>query len=154
MKDRARVTRGVGAAIGLATVVALACARTPTPDEVAAEIRSLERQRLQALVAGDTTVAGPLHAGDFQLINPFGQALSRKEYLGGVASGALDYQVWEPDQMAIHLDDITAVIRYQARLSIVVQGDTVPEARYWHTDMYQKNGKRWQVVWSQATAIR
>ena len=105
-------------------------------------------------MAGDTTVAGPLHAGDFQLINPFGQALSRKEYLGGVASGALDYQVWEPDQMAIHLDDITAVIRYQARLSIVVQGDTVPEARYWHTDMYQKNGKRWQVVWSQATAIR
>ena len=60
-------------------------------------LRITERERLQALVAADLDVADRLHADDFQLITPSGLVLSKEQYLGKIASGELNYQVWEPD---------------------------------------------------------
>ncbi len=90
-----------------------------------------------------------------QLINPRGEALSKEQYLGGIASGQLDYLVWEPESsIEVRLYGQAAVIRYQSQLEIVVQGQKVPLQRYWHTDSYEKRNGRWQVVWSQATGPR
>jgi hypothetical protein len=115
-------------------------------------VRATERERLRALVQADLEVARRLHADDFQLINPRGESLSKEQYLGGVASGELDYVVWEPESsidVRVHGD--AAVIRYRSKLEIVVRGQRVPLQRYWHTDSYEKRDGRWQVVWSQAT---
>jgi hypothetical protein len=141
-----------------ACVVAASCrpaapATVSTP--VAANLlRGLERQRIRALVAGDTASAGILHAPDFQLVNPIGSTQSRAQYLGGVASGALDYAAWEPDSIAVRMYGEAAVLRYRSRLVMVAGGDTVRPFGHWHTDVYERRGGRWQVVWSQATAIR
>ncbi len=116
-------------------------------------IRATERERIRALVEANMEVARQLHAEDFQLINPRGQSLSKEQYLGGIASGDLDYLVWEPESIEVRLYDQAAVIRYQSQLEIVVQGQKVPRQRYWHTDSYEKRNGRWQVVWSQATGI-
>jgi len=116
-------------------------------------IRATERERIRALVEANMEVARQLHADDFQLINPRGQSLSKEQYLGGIASGDLDYLVWEPESIEVRLYDQAAVIRYQSQLEIVVQGQKVPRQRYWHTDSYEKRNGRWQVVWSQATGI-
>jgi hypothetical protein len=43
------------------------------------QIRDIEHQRLRALVEADMDVARQLHADDFQLITPFGDALSKEE---------------------------------------------------------------------------
>ena len=128
--------------------------RTSNPHTEADLIRATERERLRALVAANMEVARQLHADDFQLINPLGQSLSKEQYLGGIASGDLDYLVWEPESIEVRLYDQSAVIRYQSQLEIVVQGQKVPRQRYWHTDSYEKRNGRWQVVWSQATEIR
>ena len=128
--------------------------RTSNPHTEADLIRATERERLRALVEADMEVARQLHADDFQLINPRGQSLSKEQYLGGIASGDLDYLVWEPESIEVRLYDQAAVIRYQSQLEIVVQGQKVPRQRYWHTDSYEKRNGRWQVVWSQATEIR
>lgn len=118
-------------------------------------IRATERQRLRALVEANLEVARRLHADDFQLINPRGESLTKEQYLGGIASGQLDYLVWEPESpIEVRLYDRGAVIRYRSQLEIVVQGQKVPLHRYWHTDSYEKRNGRWQVVWSQATEIR
>jgi hypothetical protein len=98
-------------------------------------------------------LAHQLHADDFQLITPAGGALSKEQYLGGIASGEIDYRVWEPDSIAVRLYGQAAVLRYQSQLEIVVRGRQVPLRRYWHTDSYEKRNGRWQVVWSQATEI-
>ena len=58
----------------------------------------------------------------------------------------------EPIQVRLYGD--AAVIRYQSELEIVVGGERVPRGRYWHTDSYEKRDGQWQIVWSQATAIR
>jgi hypothetical protein len=122
----------------------------------AEHLRVTERARLRALVEANVDVARPLHADDFQLITPSGVALSKDEYLGRIASGYLDYRMWEPGVIAVRVQGRMALLRYHAHLDIVVGGHDVvgPLRRYWHTDSYEQRDGRWQVVWSQATEIQ
>ena len=115
-------------------------------------LRSTERERLRVLVAGDVERAAQLHTEDFQLINPLGGALSKAQYLGGISSGQIHYLYWEPESIAVRLYADVAVIRYRSELEIVVKGHHIPRQRYWHTDLYERHGTQWQVVWSHATS--
>lgn len=117
-------------------------------------LRSTERKRLQALVEANMEVANQLHADDFQLINPLGGSLSKEQYLGGIASGEINYLRWEPEEIAVRQHGEIAILRYQAQMEIIVYGQKAPLHRLWHTDAYEKRDGRWQVVWSQATAIQ
>lgn len=122
---------------------------------VADRIRATERQRLRALVEADVKTARQLHADDFQLINPVGESLSKEQYLGGIASGDLDYIVFEPETpIEVRVNGRTAVIRYRSQIEIVVAGNKLPRRAHWRTDSYEKRNGRWQIVWSQATAVR
>jgi hypothetical protein len=133
---------------------AASCVSASDPRAESDLIRATERERLRALVQADVDVARQLHADDFQLINPRGESLSKEQYLEGIESGQLDYLVWEPESpIDVRVHGEAAVIRYQSKLEIVVQGQRVPLQRYWHTDSYEKRNGRWQVVWSQATQI-
>jgi hypothetical protein len=115
-------------------------------------LQSTERERLRALVSGDVGRAAQLHADDFQLINPLGGALTKNQYLGGISSGQIHYLYWEPEAIAVRIYGGAAAMRYQSELEIVVQGRHIPRQRYWHTDLYERRGAAWQVVWSHATA--
>ncbi|NRR28758.1 nuclear transport factor 2 family protein [Oxalobacteraceae bacterium] len=123
-------------------------------DAIAEQIRAIERTRLQALVEGDMAVARPLHAPDFQLITPIGKALSKEDYLGAITGGHIAYLKWQPEEMEVRVHPRVALLRYQAELELVFGAYHVPSARYWHTDAYELRGDVWQVVWSQATAIK
>jgi hypothetical protein len=118
------------------------------------DLQDVERQRLRALVDGDAGAARKFHADDFQLITPGGATLSRDEYLDGVASGQLNYSVFEP------ISDITVrdygdavVMRFQVRIEIEFSGQS-DAGDFWYTDVYERRAEGWQVVWSQATRIR
>jgi hypothetical protein len=126
-----------------------------TVAEAAEHLRATERERLRALVQADLPVADWLHADDFQLITPVGVTFSKEQYLGAIASGDIDYRVWEPDSpIEVRLYDRGAVLRYQSRLEMFRRGRHVELAPYWHTDTYEQREGHWQVVWSQATAIQ
>ena len=126
--------------------------RDALKDRDAELLRSTERERLNALVSGDVERAARVHADDFQLINPLGGSLSKEQYLGGIGSGHIHYLYWEPESIAVRLYADAAVIRYRSELEIVVRGRHIPRQRYWHTDLYERRGGQWQVVWSHATA--
>jgi ketosteroid isomerase-like protein len=126
--------------------------RTTHKDQEVELLRSTERERLRALVAGDVERAAQLHTEDFQLINPLGGALSKEQYLGGIGSGQIHYLYWEPESIAVRLYADVAVIRYRSELEIVVKGHHIPRRRYWHTDLYERHGTQWQVAWSHATS--
>ncbi|HKN64599.1 MAG TPA: nuclear transport factor 2 family protein [Gaiellaceae bacterium] len=111
----------------------------------------MERQRLRALVAADLGWADELHAGDFRLVTPGGASLSKAEYLGGVASGAINYLRWEPEEIEARVRANAGCLRYRSTIEIVVEGRELPPTRCWHTDYYERRDGRWQVVWSQAT---
>lgn len=116
-------------------------------------LAQIERQRVAALVNAHMKTANRLHAADFQLINPLGGALTKEEYLGGIASGVLDYLVWQPGEITVRRNGKTAVLRYRSQLQIVIAGETQPLGSFWHTDYYENRRGQWQVVWSHATAI-
>jgi hypothetical protein len=126
------------------------------PSQAEAELlRATERERLRALVEVDMEIALRLHADDFQLITPNGVALSRDQYLGMIASGELDYRVWEPDSpIDVRLYGQVALIRYPSQLDNVYGGHQTGLRHYWHTDTYERRDGHWQVVWSHATEIR
>lgn len=118
-------------------------------------LRSIERERLRSLVDAEMETAERLHAEDFQLINPLGGTVSKPQYLKLVASGEVDYLEWEPEEVEVKLYGEAAVLRYRARLRIVVRGaPDAPTGSFWHTDLYEKRDGKWQVVWSQATQIQ
>ncbi len=125
-----------------------------TPMGSAQELVRLERERLRALVESDMDVAEALHADDYQLVTPGGRAMSKREYLDGVAAGELRYVVFEAaSEPAVRAFDEVAVLRYRARIEI-----DLPDGRdaglFWHTDVYERREGRWQAVWSQATRTR
>jgi hypothetical protein len=118
------------------------------------DVRATERKRIRALVDGDIGGARRLLAEDFQLVAPIGVVFSREEYLGAIASEHIRYLTWEPvSSIVVRMYDSVALIRYQAQIEIVVQGQKYPSARYWFTDAYEKRDDQWQVVWSQGTGI-
>jgi hypothetical protein len=144
----------VVAALALAATAVSVMASTTSDSTTADRIRAIEQTRLRALVDADITVAGPLHADDFQLINPVGEALSRGDYLGAIASGDLDYLVFEPaSPIEVRLYGQSAIIRYQSNIDIVVAGLGRLTHQAWHTDLYERRNGQWMTVWSQATAI-
>jgi len=119
------------------------------------QLRAVERERLRSLVEADMEVARRLHADDFQLITPTGGSVLKEQYLSLIESGDVDYREWEAEDIAVRIYDGVAVIRYQARLRIVVKGQPdAPSGRFWHTDLYEKRNGQWQAVWSQATQIQ
>ena len=136
----------------LLSVAVLTC--SARAQDEADTLRATERQRVRALVDGDIETARRLHADDFQLINPAGITLSKTEYLGEIASGNLDYLVWEPETMEVRWYGESAVLRYRAQAQAVAAGQKTPLRRFWHTDVYEKRDRRWQAVWSQATLIQ
>jgi len=120
-----------------------------------AELETLERARLAALVAGDVEAARPLHADDYELITPGGRQLTKHAYLDLIASEDFTYETFEPaSPLRVRLFDQMAVARYQARI-VVRDGEGDRDAGlFWHTDIWELRGDRWQAVWSQATRIR
>ena len=116
-------------------------------------LRESERRRLAALVERNMDVADALHADDYELITPGGAALSKRDYLSGIASGALRYRRFEPDgEIAVRVWGSAAALRYQVLIDIDWEGGR-DSGRFWHTDIYELTGDRWQAVWSQATRI-
>lgn len=115
-------------------------------------LREIERNRLKSIVDTDLVVAESLHASNYQLITPRGRALTKDEYLSSIASGELDYRVFEPvSEIAVWGDDQIAILRYQAEIAFHGQVREEPFV-CWHTDCYEIRDERWQAVWSQATA--
>jgi hypothetical protein len=64
--------------------------------------------------------------------------LSKEQYLGKIASGEIDYQIWESDTpISVRVYHQVALLRYRSRLDIVDGGHPVGLRHYWHTDSYE-----------------
>ena len=122
-----------------------------TPEHL--ELAEIEQRRLRALVDADIAMADSLHADEFQLITPSGDTYTKQEYLGDIASGVVDYRVWEPRDIDVHVCGDAGCVRYHSNLEIIVAGRRIGPSLYWHTDYYERRDGRWQVIWSHATEI-
>lgn len=145
----------LASATGLfACCVLASCATTRTDGSEAERIRQIERQRLRSLVEVDLNTARRLHSEDFQLINPAGAPLSKQEYLGALESGQLDYVAWDAGDITVKLYGDAAVIRYRdARFEVNSGNTVVHRGPMYHTNLYERRGGQWKIVWSQASGV-
>ncbi len=117
-------------------------------------LRQAEKKRLKALVDADVTVAGRLIANDFELINPLGEVLTRKDVVGGVGSGALDFlSDTITSQIRVRLHGNAAVLRYRHTISVAVAQAGHLTHPAWTTALYERRTGNWQIVWEQTGAI-
>lgn len=139
-------------------LLSAACTGTPPAEigeaEQIEQIRQLERERLRSLVTADLPTARRVHADDFQLINPAGAELSKAEYMDQIESGQLDYGAWEAGEISVQFYGDAAAIRYRdVRFDVDLQGKPVHRGPMVHTNLYERRGGQWQIVWSQASGI-
>lgn len=98
--------------------------------------------------------ADVLHAPDFHLVHPSGGVWTKDQYLGGIASGDINYRRFEAvSPIDVMADGDLAVLRYRSLIDIAVAGEEAGEVECWHLDCYRRDGSLWQVRWSQATSI-
>jgi hypothetical protein len=118
------------------------------------ELRDVERRRLRSLVEGDLGVAEALHADVYKLITPGGSTETKETYLAAIASGRLNYRLFEASSpVAARVVGDAGIVRYQARIEVSVEGN-LDEGLFWHTDYYERGPEHWQAVWSQATRVK
>lgn len=121
---------------------------------LADDLRHTERRRLRSLVNVDLDEAEALHARDFELVHPGGGVWSRERYLGGIASGDIDYRRFEPiSPIEVMVAGDLAVLRYKSWIEIAVAPADVGSLTRWHMDSYRLTGEGWRVCWSQATSV-
>ena len=108
---------------------------------------ALEVCRTRAIVERDLDAIERLHAPEYQLITPNGQAYSRTRYLEMIK--AAFYAAWEHGPMEVRASAEMAVVRYQARITL--SSGRIVEC--WHTDSYELRASAWLAVWSQATEL-
>lgn len=123
-------------------------------DDIDRGLDHVERRRLAALVSGDMELARSMHADDHELITPGGRSMSKGDYLAGLESGDMRYEVFEAaSPIRTRVVGAAGLVRYQARIRARF-GDQVDTGLFWHTDYYEWRDGRWQAVWSHAPRIR
>ena len=138
--------------IFIAVLFVVSCAKPQSGVQDIAELKSLEVQRLEGLIEANIDVASKLHADDFQLVTPFGEIVSKEKYLGNISDGTLDYIVWRPLDMEVRFYDDVAAIRYRDS-EFVVEAGGMPHLSglLVRTNIYEKRGENWVIVWSHAS---
>jgi hypothetical protein len=64
-----------------------------------------------------------LHTDDFELVHPSGGVWSTEEYLGGIASGEVDYRRLDAvSSIDVTVDGSLAVLRYRSVMDVAVRG--------------------------------
>jgi len=131
---------------------AAATANAGTGRSAADQVRTAEQTLLRATVDGDTHTAGALLAPDLQFIDPTGGAGTRADDLANIGGGVdfVTIKPIEPISVRVHGD--SAVARLKLKFKVVAFGQTVQHDG-WTTDLWEQRDGRWQLVWSQTTAI-
>jgi hypothetical protein len=151
---RARITYLIAlpaAALVLAGA-AYATASAGTGKSAADQVRTAEQTLLRAMVDGNTHTAGALLAPDLQLIDPTGTAETRADDLADIG-GRIDFVTIEPiEPISVRVHGDSAVARLKLTFKVVAFGQTVQHDG-WTTDLWERHGGHWRVVWSQTTAV-
>src|SRR5215471_7458687 len=146
------VLAGLTAAAPLAVAAASPMAKAGTATSEADQVRTAERALLRAAVAGDTRTAGALLAPNLQLIDVTGTAETRADYLANIGGGVDFVTITPIKPISVRMLGDSAVARLKLKFKVVAHGQTVQHGG-WTTDLWERRDGRWQVVWSQTTAI-
>jgi len=131
---------------------ATANANAGTGRSAADQVRTAEQTLLRAMVDGDRHTAGALLAPGLQLIDPTGGAETRADDLADIGGG-IDFVTIKPiEPIGVRVHGDSAVARLKLNFKLVAFGQTIQHDA-WTTDLWERRDGRWQLAWSQTTAV-
>jgi len=120
------------------------------------QVRKLERERVNALVAGDLKVLERILADDWIYIHSSGLVDTKASFIQSIKSGALKYEAMDHDDVTVKMFPDLALIKGRTDIR-VRSGGPAGELRSLQlrfTCIYVMKGGRWQMVEWQSTRIQ
>ena len=114
------------------------------------ELINLEKDFEQAVVANDAEAIGKFLADDWVIIDPEGSIIDKAHFLGVIKLGALTHEMMESDDMNVRTYGDSAVVTAPTPTKGRFAGQEFT-TRERATDVFVKQGGRWQCAFSQLT---
>ena len=144
----------LGCLIVLVGLLAPVVAQSGNGSEAVDALIELERERFTAIESADMDTLERLHADDFVLVNPFGQVLSRRDFLRAISAGEIEFVDVDQEYVEARVYGDAAVLRQRVTLQLESFGERLPTVRVWEFLTYERRDGRWQAVWSHGSEIR
>ncbi len=122
-----------------------------SPSTAEQEIRALEDQRFQAMIAGDAATLERLLSDQLVYTHSNAGVDSKASLVDGIRTGRFAYQRIERPDQAIVVHGETAVVAGHARMELGGANPRTLNLRY--TDVWVKGPGGWQMVAWQSTPI-
>ena len=120
---------------------------------VAAHLKQLETDWMQAEKAGDVSRLGEIVAEDWQVISIDGSKGTRQTLLERVKSGKYKMESFEMGPMDVKVLGNVAVVQGSDTEKSTYDGKDA-SGKYAWTDVYVKRGGKWQAVRSQTIKVK
>jgi ketosteroid isomerase-like protein len=114
------------------------------------ELLELEKEFAQAIVKNDPEAIEQFVADDWIIIDADGGIIDKDRFLGVIRSGALTHEIMESDDMRVRIYGESAVVTALTRTKGRFMGQNFSTHER-ATDVFVKQDRRWQCVFSQLT---
>jgi ketosteroid isomerase-like protein len=123
-----------------------------TDQQAEQEIRQREARRFEAIVRGDAAALDDILSDDLSYTHATGVHETKAEFLAKLKAAQLKYESFAPEDVRVRIYGTTGVVTGVARVKVQVKGEPLSfPLRF--TDVYVKQGGRWQMVAWQATRL-
>jgi ketosteroid isomerase-like protein len=136
-----------------ASALASAAGRTgSTSAKVQEEIKQIERERNQAILAADATALDRMTAEDYTFITQRGELRTKADILAGFKAGSFRYSARDVSDLTVRVYGDAAVVTGRARQTGTENSsDYSGENRF--TRVYVRQADRWVTVALQVTLV-
>src|SRR5215813_1552715 len=121
-------------------------------DRAQEEIRKIEEERNQAILAGDAAALDRLTSDDYTFITQRGELRTKAEIVDGFKAGSFRYSARDVTDLTVRVYGDAAVVTGRANQKGTEKGgDYSGENRF--TRVYVRQGGRWMTVALQVTLV-
>ena len=114
------------------------------------KVLALEKQRFAAMLSRDTVFLHRVLADDLLYSHTNGMVDTKASFIRSIASGTLQYQQMDLEDVASRAYNNTVVLNGVMRIKVLANGQVL-NLKIKYLDVYRKNRKDWQLVaWQSA----
>ena len=115
-------------------------------------LTQIEQELLDAILKGDASANERYLADSFTFIAPNGMVSDKAQGIADIKSGNLKFESSKVDDMKVRVYGDTAVVTYTTTDKATYKGQDISGQYRW-TDVFVKQGGKWQIVSGQGTPI-
>lgn len=125
---------------------------TLSSDKAIAEVKEVERQRVQSLLRNDLTSLERFLADDLTYTHSSGLVDNKEQFLASLRAGAVRYEMMEHEEVQARAYGETIVLTGRSKVKVKVRGEALNLALRF-TLVYARQGGQWRMAAWQSTRV-